>query len=260
MWAASPGAPRFLRAARAAGIIGVSSGPASRHPGPQRLPTGRSFNGRTRGSGPRYRGSNPCLPARLRSPFGRASSRSARSARRRTSCERVIRRSLSRQSPRSGRRRTSCGRFTPFHFARPSGELRPGRLALLADVPVASLSFGEVCLAEAREAGAGGLRILHGPTRRRVCRNSALRPTTDRTRRIAVVFRWPEACERLPPCVELEPGSFTSFAAKPNPRDITSGARRTLMIASSGATLDRAVTRGGIGLGVSSLRLNSPTN
>jgi hypothetical protein len=25
--------------------------------------TGRSFNGRTRGSGPRYRGSNPCLPA-----------------------------------------------------------------------------------------------------------------------------------------------------------------------------------------------------
>ena len=27
-------------------------------------PTGRSFNGRTRGSGPRYRGSNPCLPAK----------------------------------------------------------------------------------------------------------------------------------------------------------------------------------------------------
>ena len=27
------------------------------------LPVGRSFNGRTRGSGPRYRGSNPCLPA-----------------------------------------------------------------------------------------------------------------------------------------------------------------------------------------------------
>jgi hypothetical protein len=27
--------------------------------------TGRSFNGRTRGSGPRYRGSNPCLPANL---------------------------------------------------------------------------------------------------------------------------------------------------------------------------------------------------
>ena len=27
------------------------------------LNTGRSFNGRTRGSGPRYRGSNPCLPA-----------------------------------------------------------------------------------------------------------------------------------------------------------------------------------------------------
>ena len=40
-------------------------------------PTGRSFNGRTRGSGPRYRGSNPCLPARLRSRFARASSRSA---------------------------------------------------------------------------------------------------------------------------------------------------------------------------------------
>ena len=28
-------------------------------------------------SGPRYRGSNPCLPASLRSPFGRASARSA---------------------------------------------------------------------------------------------------------------------------------------------------------------------------------------
>ena len=27
------------------------------------LRAGRSFNGRTRGSGPRYRGSNPCLPA-----------------------------------------------------------------------------------------------------------------------------------------------------------------------------------------------------
>jgi hypothetical protein len=27
------------------------------------LLVGRSFNGRTRGSGPRYRGSNPCLPA-----------------------------------------------------------------------------------------------------------------------------------------------------------------------------------------------------
>ena len=26
---------------------------------------GRSSNGRTRGSGPRYRGSNPCLPAKL---------------------------------------------------------------------------------------------------------------------------------------------------------------------------------------------------
>ena len=34
-------------------------------PAPQilRPDTGRSFNGRTRGSGPRYRGSNPCLPA-----------------------------------------------------------------------------------------------------------------------------------------------------------------------------------------------------
>ena len=32
--------------------------------------TGRSFNGRTRGSGPRNRGSNPCLPASLRSRFG----------------------------------------------------------------------------------------------------------------------------------------------------------------------------------------------
>ena len=31
--------------------------------------TGRSFNGRTRGSGPRYRGSNPCLPAKSASPF-----------------------------------------------------------------------------------------------------------------------------------------------------------------------------------------------
>jgi hypothetical protein len=28
-------------------------------------PVGRSFNGRTRGSGPRYRGSNPCLPVKF---------------------------------------------------------------------------------------------------------------------------------------------------------------------------------------------------
>jgi hypothetical protein len=35
-----------------------------RVPLPRSFPAGRSFNGRTRGSGPRYRGSNPCLPAK----------------------------------------------------------------------------------------------------------------------------------------------------------------------------------------------------
>ena len=45
-------------------------------------PTGTSFNGRTPRSGRGYWGSNPYVPARLRSPFGRASSRSAARGRR----------------------------------------------------------------------------------------------------------------------------------------------------------------------------------
>ena len=65
------------------------------------LDTGRSFNGRTRGSGPRYRGSNPCLPASLRSPsVGRFTADVPRS-------ELCFRWRLSRRSPRSGRSRTS---------------------------------------------------------------------------------------------------------------------------------------------------------
>ena len=49
---------------------------------------GRSFNGRTRRSGRRYRGSNPCLPASLRSAspsFGSAGSASQRTHEARTS-------------------------------------------------------------------------------------------------------------------------------------------------------------------------------
>ena len=105
-------------------------------------PTGTSFNGRTPRSGRGYWGSNPYVPASLRSPFGRATARSACCARRRTDSElsfrrRLSRRSsakpsevgpqslrgrrtrsdltdtrrLSRQSPRSGRRRTSVSEY-----------------------------------------------------------------------------------------------------------------------------------------------------
>ena len=62
---------RLARFQLSAAIIGGSGHPAPAFldavrsaPGPSPKPHGgRSFNGRTRGSGPRYRGSNPCLPA-----------------------------------------------------------------------------------------------------------------------------------------------------------------------------------------------------
>jgi hypothetical protein len=64
---------------------------------------GRSSNGRTHGSEPWYRGSNPCLPASLRSPFGRATARSACYARRHAENEPSFRRRLSRRSGKAAK-------------------------------------------------------------------------------------------------------------------------------------------------------------
>ena len=109
--------------------------PASHNSRPN---TGRSFNGRTRRSGRRYRGSNPCLPASL-ARLRRASSGQASPPpppppplfflKKKKKKKKIHWRSLSRRSSRSERRRTTYSdnftrhRQTSLGFA----ELRLGR-------------------------------------------------------------------------------------------------------------------------------------
>jgi hypothetical protein len=122
--------------------------PAGRHRGP-RLPrdtgffynerlrtargfvTGTSFNGRTPRSGRGYWGSNPYVPASLRSPFGRASARSRASGAGRTTRRDTIMRRLSRRSCAQfrQRRRTSFSRTHPQVKVRMNRVLLGARLA-----------------------------------------------------------------------------------------------------------------------------------
>jgi hypothetical protein len=124
------------------------------------LDTGRSFNGRTRGSGPRYRGSNPCLPAKT---------------------------SPSKTSTYSADNGQIGHPPRPHVIWRAANSLKLLMLFVLAVVPVDSRRPGETRM---RHAGAGRPRVYGVPPAPPLCRRP--RSTQSWTGRWSVArrYRW----------------------------------------------------------------------
>ena len=194
------------------------------------LITGRSFNGRTRRSGRRYRGSNPCLPA---SSFG-----AGRSSRLRSHPNTP--RSSTPSRPRLVGNESES--LPPSQPPLACGELRLGRPLRGRRTEKRACSGGG-CLDEAlrrsaaeAEGEVGRLTSCHlqpsectPQLRTRVSKAERIRPYSSES--LSGIRR-----ANTRPCVESERDSFTFCGAKPTRRDTTSVVQQTWMSGLIGIT------------------------